>query len=313
MTGETIKSKTLLILFITWALGVQLLFCGNAFPARFESFPSRDAIVLVPPGMEGAAREVLSVFPAVKEEVENFFNWPLNSVTTVMITEGRRLYKERAASNLVVGYAVPNRHLIVIFYSRTRASPANLRVTIKHELCHLMLHEHVKAVRIPRWFDEGISQVVSGVAGEILNLEGDSLMRLARRAGGLIGFRFLTDSFPDRHSALLLAYAESKEFVGYIIRHFGKQGIRAILQAMKEGASIDNALFQVTGLKLHELEARWRKSIEKRDTWLARLSYYLYEILFALAALVSIYIFVRQYRAKKAYHDMDDEDFLGED
>ncbi|RLB79959.1 MAG: hypothetical protein DRH15_08190, partial [Deltaproteobacteria bacterium] len=94
MTGETIKSKTLLILFITWALGVQLLFCGNAFPARFESFPSRDAIVLVPPGMEGAAREVLSVFPAVKEEVENFFNWPLNSVTTVMITEGRRLSKE---------------------------------------------------------------------------------------------------------------------------------------------------------------------------------------------------------------------------
>ena len=313
MTYKSIKQKTLVFLFIIWPLGIQLLFCGNVSATRLVSFPSRDAIVMVPRGMEGAAREVLSFFPAVKEEVENFFNWPLNSVPTVMITEVRRLSKDSSASNLVVGYAVPHRHLIVIFYSRTRASPANLRVTIKHELCHLILHEHIKAVKIPRWFDEGISQVVSGVAGEITNLEDDSLMRLARRAGGLIGLRFLTDSFPKRRSSLLLAYAESKEFIGYITRRFGKQGIRAILKAMKEGASVDNALFHVTGFKLHALEAQWRSSLEKTDTWFARLSYYLYEILFALAALVSIYVFVRQYRAKKAYHDMDEEDFFGED
>ncbi|RLB42559.1 MAG: hypothetical protein DRH12_05445 [Deltaproteobacteria bacterium] len=312
MLDKNITLGVVPTLFITCALLVQLVFYPKTFCATFRSFPTSQVVVVVPVGMEGAAREILSIFPGVKSEVEAFFNWDLTSIPSICVKKAPKRARGRS-DDLVVGYAVPARHLIVIFYSRTKTNPVNLRLTLKHETCHLILHEHIRLVTLPRWLDEGIAQMVSGVPGEILPVREDAVSRLSRKTGGLISFRLLRDQFPKEPIRRLLAYAESRDFLNFFVDHFGKNALRSILQAMKKGVPAEQAFLAVTGFPLDDLETKWRASIKEKDTWIARLGYYMYEILFALAAIATAYAFVRQYRIKRAYGKLEDEDELKTD
>ena len=271
-----------------------------------ESLKTKELIVLYPSQMEGAAREIASMFPLVKQQVENFFGWSLINRPTVLVARRARTGIRDVKEDLVVGYAVPKRHLIVIYYSKTKANPKNLMVTLKHELCHLIVHEYVAGVSIPRWFDEGISQVLSGVAGEVLVGREPNVSVLSRQVGGYISFRFLRETFPSERRRLLLAYAQSREFIRYLIDEFGKDAILRILNGMKSGIPVEEAIRQATGLTLQELEVKWRRRLEKGDTWLARLSYYLYEILFGIGALLCAYAFVRQIRVRRESRRQDE-------
>ena len=73
-----------------------------------------------------------------------------------------------AGDPLVVAFAVPQRNLIVIDYSKMITHPLSLETTLKHELCHILLHEHIKTEILPRWLDEGLCQWASGGIGEII-------------------------------------------------------------------------------------------------------------------------------------------------
>jgi len=129
---------------------------------------------------------------------------------------------------------------------------------------------------------------------------------LSRQVGGYISFRFLRETFPSERRRLLLAYAQSREFIRYLIDEFGKDAILRILNGMKSGIPAEEAIRQATGLTLQELEVKWRRRLEKGDTWLARLSYYLYEILFGIGALLCAYTFVRQIRLKRRSRRQDE-------
>ena len=288
---------------------IQLLFCPTTLGVQYQVLKAEDARILFPPDMTGAGHEVAALLPGVRREVEEFFQWRLGSIPTVVISKSKEDQGGSGAEGLVVGYAIPQRHLIVIFYSRTTTSPTNLRVTLKHELCHLLLHERVKDRNIPRWLDEGIAQLVSGTYGEFIGVNNPQINRLSRQAGGLISLRDLTNSFPSRPTALLLAYAQSRDFLKYITDEYGIESIHRILMAMGEGLSIDQAIRGATGLSLNALELKWRQAVQKDDTWLVRLSYYLYEILFGLGALITVYAFFRKIRTKGAYEadQMDEE------
>lgn len=300
-------NKSILHLCIILIICVQWLFSVRVLGATYGSMSARGIRVIFPPGMEGAAKEVISLYPGVRGEVEGFFGWSLVGTPTVLINRGQMKSFVETSADLVVGYAVPERSLIVIFYSRTSTSPSNLRVVLKHELCHIMLHQYVSGVAVPRWLDEGIAQVVSGTAGEVSVGREADVLRLARATRGLISLRSLSESFPSSPEGVLLAYAESRDFVRYLIDEFGRGKILSILQAMRRGTPAQEAIYKITGWRVQDLEIRWSRALKKRDTWFARLSYYLYEILFGLGALVCVYAFVRKIRARRAYRDEEEE------
>ena len=121
---------------------IQSLFMGQLRAGEIAQ-DARGVKVVFPPGMEGAAREVASLFPPTKKEVEEFLGWKLGKRLTIVIDKVRRKNAPDPFTGMVVGYAVPARNLIVVFYSRTSASPGNLRAVLKHELCHIIVHEHI--------------------------------------------------------------------------------------------------------------------------------------------------------------------------
>lgn len=90
-------------------------------------------------------------------------------------------------------------------------------------------------------------------------------------------------------------------FIDYIISTKGKAGLLEILGFMKNGATLRKAILQALGTPLYKIEEDWQASLKQNIVWFAHLSYYLYEILFALGGLMVVYAFIKVLRKKRAY------------
>jgi len=83
---------------------------------------------------------------------------------------------------------------------------------------------------------------------------------------------------------------------------------------MSNGLDVFAAFEQVLDTPLDELERQWQESVRRRTTWFTYLSYYLYEILFGLAALLAIVGFVKAViRKRRLLRDYEDEEAAFED
>jgi len=111
----------------------------------------------------------------------------------------------------------------------------------------------------------------------------------------------LNKGFPGNANALRLAYEESRSFIDYIINTHGKSGLLEILRLMKNGVTLRKAVLQALDTPLYKIEEEWRTSLKQNIAWFAHLSYYLYEILFALGGLIMVYAFIKVLRKKRAY------------
>ena len=198
--------------------------------------------------------------------------------------------------------------LIVIDNSKMKTNPFTLEVTLKHELCHLFLHHMIKEGNLPRWFNEGVSQWASGGIAEIIMGENKDLLKQAAVSGRFIRIHDLTEKFPGDKKGLLLAYQESKSIVEFIDKEFGPEGIIQIMGRLKDGDSIDTAVLEALSIPVYELEKRWHSYLRKKFTWFTYVSSHIYQVLFSLAALASIYGFIMFFIRKRAYKDEEEED-----
>jgi len=106
---------------------------------------------------------------------------------------------------------------------------------------------------------------------------------------------------------MILAYEESKSIVEYISSEFGRQGMLNVLEYLHEGYSIEDSIQKGLSISLFELEKNWHAHLRRKHTWFSYFSNNLYTILFFIAALVTIYGFIRLLKKKKAYVDEDEE------
>ena len=251
--------------------------------------------------MRFVANEAVNIFPTIKSDLESSLNWTLDFRPTLVLTTNRERFEEMTGSGVVVAYAVPQRKLMVIDYTKMNAAPFSLGTIMKHELCHLLLHNRVKNGRLPRWLDEGISQLASDGIAEIMMSRKGSILDKAVLSKKLLSMKRLSQSFPRDKESLLLAYEESKSFVEFINHEFGREGILDLLGHLQEGSEIDGAVLKSFSIPFDELERRWHTHLRKKITWFTYLANNLYTILFFLAALITIAGFVRMIIKKRRY------------
>lgn len=266
-----------------------------------------DVTILYDVSLEAAAKQVLTLYPEVKENLESMFGWELALVPSVLLKKNRADFLRMAGDPLVVAFAVPSRNLMVIDYSKMITRPFNLETTLKHELCHILLHKHIQADNLPRWLDEGLCQWASGGIDEIIMDPRRSRLNRVSFAKNFIPFRDLKIRFPHDEDARLLAYEQSKSFVTYITRTFGNEALFNILSKIKEGQNVEDAMRSTLFISPETLEKEWHRSLTQLMTWFAYLSYYLYEILFVLMALITLFAFIKL-SLKKRYSHEDEED-----
>jgi hypothetical protein len=258
---------------------------------------------------EPIARELVEIYPGVRADLENIFGWDLNLTPSILLIRDTEQFQQMIQSPITVAFAVPEKNLIVIDYSKMSANTFSLRNIFKHELCHLLLHQHINRVTVPRWFNEGVAQWVSDGVGDIILDQKRSLLNKAAFGGRFIPLDSLDRGFPHREQDLILAYEESRSFVDHIIGKFGKEGIFEILRYMKKGEDMNAAVLRSFSIPFRDLEKGWHSALKRRMTWFTYLSYNLYEILFAFAALITIYaaikLILRKRRLMKEMEEME--------
>ena len=267
-----------------------------------------DIIVAYETSLEGVAVEVLRLYPDLKQELEKKFAWSLDFRPQVVLVKNTQTFRRLSRSELFVAFAVPEKKLIVIDYSRMNLHPFSLRITFKHELCHLLLHRHISDQSLAKWLEEGICQWASDGIGEIFLDKNWSGLDAAIMADRVLQFRRLTKKFPRDKPSLILAYEQSKSMVNYIDRQYGKRGILDLLGLLKKGESTDAATVKSLGISTDELEKNWLSHLESTPRWLIYLADNLYGILFFMAALLTILGFIRRVMRRKVWESEREEE-----
>jgi hypothetical protein len=276
----------------------------NPLHAENKVLQTDEVIVIFEEHQAGAAEEVAKVYLSVKSELTENLGWKVDFRPAVLLDRGGKTIRKNTRSEIFVAYAVPNRNLIVLDTSRVYAKPFSLESTLKHELCHLLIHRNIE--NPPRWIDEGVCQWASGGIAEFVTEDGKRALHNATVSGRLIDIRDL-ERFPLEN--IILAYEESKSIVEYIESEFGKQKLLQILAYLKEGYSLDESLRKGLAVTTSELDEKWQSYLKKKRGWISYLSNNLYEILFFFAALAAVYGFMRMLKRKKEHRDEpEDED-----
>ncbi len=285
-----------------------MLFHGLLHAAQRGTLGDKEVIVVFDEPLRVAAEEAANLFSELKKELENRLARPVNFRPTVVLVKESETFRRMAGTGLIVAFAIPEKNLMVIDYSKMRIDPFSIETTMKHELCHLLLHSHIKEGNMPKWLDEGICQWVSDGISEIIMTQKRSVLEEAILSGQYISIRALTGRFPRDERYLVLAYEESKSLVEYMISAFGEETLLSVLNDLEKGVEVDEALLRNLSISLDELESRWHHHLRRKITWVTYLINHLYEILFFLAAMALIYGFIRAWMKKRAYRDEDEED-----
>jgi hypothetical protein len=294
--------------FLITLLAVLLAPCGCFSAEEPHVLYRGDALtILGDVSMAGPADGIRGAYPEIKRGLEEALGWPLLSRPTVVLTGDGERFKMMSGSELFSAFAVPSRATIVVYVSPSALRPYVLNEIFEHELCHLLLHDHIPSQLLPKWLDEGICQWVSGSLGEILLGKGLDSAAIEAIEGSMPLDR-LSKSFPQDKQMLFLAYLESRRFVEFISARYGREKLILVLNHLSEGSSIDEAMRQVLGKPPGAVEVEWRESLRSRSRWLLWGSQHLYDVLFLLAALLTVIGFLRMVRRKKRSFEEDEED-----
>ena len=288
---------------------IAFLLLPSFSAAQQTALRARNIVVIYDPTLESAAREIVRIYPELKLELEELFEWGLGIKPQVLLVRDTQAFQKITHSDLIVAFAVPEERLIVIDYSRMTIHPFTLSITLKHELCHLLLHHHISRENLPKWLDEGICQWVSDGIGELFVSQNLSGLDAAVMSGSIIPLKKLTNRFPRDKASLTLAYEQSKSVIGYIERQYGTGAILNLLDHLKNGDTVEEAVGGSLGISFERLEKQWLDHLESTPRWLVLLASNIYSILFFLAAVLTFFGFVKLLRRRKrVYEEWDEAD-----
>jgi hypothetical protein len=159
------------------------------------------------------------------------------------------------------GVAYPAASLILLALQAPHTWEApDLAELLRHELAHVALFDAVGGHHIPRWFDEGLAIHESG------ELPWARRMALADASFGkrLLPFADLDRGFPLDRYEVNVAYAESADFVSFLLRDVDRARFGSLIERVRAGGGFDRALEDAYGTDMRKLEYEWRQEVSRR-------------------------------------------------
>jgi hypothetical protein len=141
-------------------------------------------------------------------------------------------------------------------------SPQSLdwgKKALAHELGHIVTHQLTFSpygANLPTWLDEGLAMHAEGQLD--LNLE--LYLKKAAIQQSLISVRSLSSPFSAKSEDAYLSYAESQSIIEFLLQNYSKDKMASLLNLLKNGTSIDEALGQLYSFDQDGLEQLWRAS-----------------------------------------------------
>lgn len=155
------------------------------------------------------------------------------------------------------GFAVLGHHQIHLIWEQIVQSGTKLRGVVRHELVHELLDQYVapQGKRMPRWFHEGLAQLLAG--DTYLDAREDDLVWRVG-AGSLPRFDTLESQFPATTTKLRTAYAQSYSYVAWLSRQYGMPLLLRVARYTDDLTSFGAALVGQTGRDAFQLEQGWK-------------------------------------------------------
>jgi hypothetical protein len=136
--------------------------------------------------------------------------------------------------------------------------------SIVHELTHVLVgHLTFSCLgEVPTWLNEGLAVYSEG------ELDPFSQQQLEDAIANdtLLSLRSLSGGFSEIRDKATLSYSQSYSVVKYLIEAHGQEKMNSLLAALRDGATIDDALREIYGFNVEGLEAEWRQAIGARPT-----------------------------------------------
>ena len=165
-----------------------------------------------------------------------------------------------------VGVAYPGLSLILLTMTAPETwQRPELDQVLVHELSHLAMHDALldddgRAHDAPLWLVEGVA-IYQARERSIERVQ--TLWEAAFR-GGVIPLDDLDERFPNRPHSVSLAYAQSADFVAWLLRRSGPDKLGQMLGRMRRGQGFETAVSQTWSAGIGNLEIEWREDLSGR-------------------------------------------------
>ncbi len=194
-----------------------------------------------------------------------------------------------------VGVAYPSLNLIILKSPRaTKRGHIDLGKVFKHEFTHISLGIAFRGrEKVPRWLDEGLAMYES----REWDLSRVSTMTRAVLTDSLIPLSEITHFFPQEAYRAELAYSESFYLISFLISRYGKEDFHRFIKEYSGGKELKEVLMGVYGIRLKELEEKWRNYLKLRFSWIPIITST--TTLWFLITIVFIFGYLRKRRANR--------------
>jgi len=161
------------------------------------------------------------------------------------------------APSWVGGQAFPESNIIIIGVTLDELDWG--KSTEAHELTHVLVgHLTFSCLSfMPTWLNEGLAMYGEGGPLPADQTQFDQ----AKAKNQLPSLRSLIGGFSEEASRATLSYTEAFSVVNFMIKTYGQDKMLSLLEDLKNGQTMDDALQSVYGFNTDGLESAWRSSI----------------------------------------------------
>jgi hypothetical protein len=155
------------------------------------------------------------------------------------------------------GQAFPENNIVIIGVSTDQLDWG--KSTEAHELTHVLVgHLTFSCLGfIPTWLNEGLAMYgEGGPAPEEL-----AQFNQAKDSNQLLALSSLAGGFSEESSRANLSYVEAYSVVNFLLQANGRDKMTVLLLALRNGSTIDEALYSTYGYDSNGLEDAWRAAI----------------------------------------------------
>lgn len=158
------------------------------------------------------------------------------------------------------GQAFPANDLVILGVSEQGLDWG--KDSVVHELTHVLVgHLTFSCLGdVPTWLNEGLAVYSEGDLDPISQAQLDD----AIKNDTLVSLRSLSGGFSEIRDKATLSYSQSYSAVKYLIEKYGQEKMKSLLLALRDGATIDEAMQTIHGFNVEGLEAEWRQAIGAR-------------------------------------------------
>jgi hypothetical protein len=193
------------------------------------------------------------------------------------------------------GVAYLQLHLVLLTLQAPQSNEGvDLEEVFRHELAHVALEDAVAGHHVPRWFNEGLA-IYESQENPWLRMKtlGDATL-----SGTVLPLADIDRSFPDGGYEVSVAYAESADFVRFMMRKADHDRFARMIERVRGGQPFDRAVADAYSSDLKKMEFQWKEELSKRFTYLPVLTGG--SLLWVLVIGALVYGYVKKRRRAKA-------------